>query len=116
MKTIDLNRVREALPSRAVVTLGKTDQSSPFIRIVVANPSLYDKGTKQEEQDIEMIRGWLRDIIGNENISEIYSDSTGTPWTIYLKRLPYEFLNASDEDVNSWAKMNIVRDGKLIKQ
>lgn len=116
MITIDLNRIREALPSRAKVKLGKTDKGSPYIECIVRFPSLYDKGTKEEEQDLERVFEWQREIIGRENISEFYTEETGSHWFVYLKRIPMEFVNAEDEDINSFIKMKIVENGAVAKQ
>lgn len=113
MKTIDLQRIREALPKHANVTLHKTEISTPYIRIEVSNPSLYNSGTKQEDEDIRMIQGWLDEIIGEENIMEVYQVSTGTPWIYYLNRNPYEFVNLTDGDVNSFNHFELLKDGHL---
>ncbi len=115
MKIIDLTRIREALPKRAKVTLGKTKKGSPYIECIVRFPSLYEKGTKDEEQIVEEVFQWQREIIGSENISEFYTEETGSHWFVYLKRVPMEFINVSDNDINSFSKMEIVKDGKLIR-
>ena len=104
MITIDLDRIRTALPNRATVTLGKKN-SVPFLEIFV-NPSLSDA-------DFEMCKNWQREIIGKENIMEFYTEETGHHWFVYLKRVPMEFIGASDENVNSFTKMELVKDGKL---
>lgn len=108
METIDLQRIKEALPKRAVVRLGKTKQGTPFIECKVFFPSLYDKGTKEEQEDLDRVFQWQREIIGEENISEFYTESTGAHWYIYLKRKPYDFVNLSNEDVNSFTNLNLV--------
>jgi hypothetical protein len=113
MITIDLNRIREALPKRAKVTLGKTKKGTPFIECIVRFPSLYDKGTKEEEQDVDRVFEWQREIIGKENIMEFYTEETGSHWYIYLNRVPMEFLNTSDEDINSFTKLPLMVDGKV---
>lgn len=102
MKTIDLNRIREALPKRAKVTLGKTEKGTPFIECKVFFPSLYEKGTKEEQEDLDRVLEWQRDIIGDKNIMEFYTESTGAHWYIYLKRKPYNFINLENEDVNTF--------------
>lgn len=110
---IDMNRVRQALPSRAYVQLRKKN-SIPYIYIKIANPSMMEYGNeKQQEQDIEMIFDWLREIVGRKNVSEFYRHSTGSPWELWLKRNPYEFINLSDEDINGFVDMNLVKDGVL---
>ncbi len=108
MITIDLNRIREALPNRTTVTLGKTKHSTPYLEIFV-EPSLSD-------EDFEMCKNWQREIIGNENIMEFYTEETGHHWYVYLKRVPMEFLNASNENVNSFTKMKLLDNGELAKQ
>ena len=114
MKTIDMQRVREALPKRAYVQLRKKN-STPYIYIKIANPSMMEYGNeKQQEQDIEMIFDWLRDIVGRENVSEFYRHSTGSPWELWLKRHEYEFINTTDDDINGFTSMNIVENGKLV--
>ena len=99
MITIDLNRLREALPDRANVFLRKQD-SVPFLDIHVY-PSLSD-------EDFEMCKNWQLEIIGKENIMEFYTQEEGRHWYVYFKRQPIEFINVSNNDVNSYTSMNIV--------
>lgn len=113
MITIDLNRIKTALPDRAKVTIGKTKKGSPFIECIVRFPSLDDKGTNEGERIIQEVFNWQREIIGRENISEFYTEETGSHWFVYLKKQPLEFLNTTDEDINNWTKLNLVTDGKL---
>jgi len=110
MKTIDLNRIRKALPDRAEVSLVKYNGSqigkgSPAIR-VVCYPSL-------SEKDFELCKQWQREIIGEDNILEFYTETTGGEWFVFLKRVPMEFKNAKDEDVNSFVNMDLVENGKI---
>ena len=110
MKTIDLNRIRKGLPDRAIVTLVKYNgheigKGSPAIR-VVCYPTLTEK-------DFEMCMQWQREIIGEENILEFYTETQGGDWFVFLKRQPYTFENANDSDVNSFSNMNLVKDGKI---
>lgn len=104
MTTIDLNRIREGLPKHAKVSLEKHD-NSPCIKCKVQFPSL-------SEEDFEMCKQWQRDILG-EVISEFYTETTGSLWYVYLKRIPLEFVNVTDGDMNSFVGMEVVRDGKL---
>lgn len=114
MKIIDMQRVREALPSRAYVQLRKKN-SIPYIYIKIANPSMMEYGNeKQQEQDIEMIFEWLRQIVGHENVSEFYRHSTGSPWDLWLKRNQYEFINLTDDDINGFSNIDLVKKGKLM--
>ena len=116
MVTIDLDRIREALPKRAKVKLVKTKKGSPYIECIVRFPSLYEKGTKEEEQDVKRVFQWQREIIGKENISEFYTEETGSHWFVYLKRVPMEFVNVEDEDINSFTNMKLVENGALAKK
>ncbi len=112
---IDLDRIREALPNRAKVKLGKTDKGTPFIECIVRFPSLYKEGKKEEEEDVERVFEWQREIIGSENISEFYTEETGGHWYIYLKRVPMNFINVNDNDINSFTGMKLVENGSLNK-
>ncbi len=116
MVTIDLDRIREALPRRAKVKLGKTKKGSPYIECVVRFPSLYEKGTKEEQQDVERVFEWQREIIGRENISEFYTEETGSHWFVYLKRVPMEFVNVEDDDINYFTNMKLVENGALAEK
>lgn len=109
MITIDLSRIREALPKRAKVTLGKTEKGTPFIECKVFFPSLYDKGTKEEQEDVDRVFEWQREIIGKENIMEFYTESTGAHWYIYLNRKQYDFINVSNSDVNSFTGFDLAK-------
>ena len=104
--TIDLNRIREALPKAAKVTLQKKD-SVPFIECFVY-PSLSDK-------DFVMCIDWQRDIIGKDNVLEFYTEETGRHWHIYLKRQVINFINVSEGDINSFTNIALVENGQLIK-
>jgi hypothetical protein len=103
---IDMQRLRDALPKRAVVKLRwkqNKDNRSLFIECIVRWPSLYDKGSKEEEKQLEEVLKWQREIIPAEAISEFYTEETGSHWLIYLKRVPMEFINATDEDIKSYS-------------
>lgn len=108
MIKIDLDRVREALPKRAKVTLIKYKGKSPALKCEV-QPSL-------NEEDFEMCKNWQRDIIGRENISEFYTEETGHFWYVFLKRVPMEFEGLTDEDINSFTNMKLVKDGALANE
>lgn len=94
------------MPERAVVTLGKTPKSTPFIDVKIF-PGLYVKGTKEEERDLEEVLQWHRAIIGPHNIMEIYTTSTGSRWTTYLKHVPLDFVNLENKDVNSFTGLQL---------
>lgn len=65
---------------------------------------------------MERVFEWQREIIGRENISEFYTEETGSHWFVFLKRIPMEFVNAEDEDINSFTKMKLVENGAVAKQ
>lgn len=103
---IDMQRIREALPKRAVVKLRwkqNKENRSLFIECIVRFPSLYTKGTKEEEKQLEEVLKWQREIIPPEAISEFYTEETGNHWLIYLKRIPLEFINCTDEDIKNYS-------------
>lgn len=108
MVIIDMKRIREALPKRAIVKLRHKTKppTSVFIECIVS-PGLYVEGTKEEEQTLKEVFDWQRAIIGKENISEFYTLETGRHWHIYLKRVPMEFINTTSEDIKSYVGINI---------
>lgn len=108
MITIDLNRIREGLPNRADVKLIKYKGKSPAIECKIS-PSISDA-------DFEMCKQWQREIIGKENIMEFYTEETGHHWFVFLKRIPMEFINAEDKDINSFTGMKLVENGGLAEQ
>ena len=55
ISVIDMQRLRDALPKRAIVKLRwkqNKENRSLFIECIVRFPSLYDKGTKEEEKQL----------------------------------------------------------------
>lgn len=104
-----MQRLRDALPERAVVSLKFTNNvpRSLYIECIVRWPGLYDKGTKEEERIVEEVKQWQREIIGVENISEFYTEETGSHWLIYLKRVPLEFINCSNEDIKTYSGFTV---------
>jgi hypothetical protein len=112
MVTIDMNRIREALPKRAQVFLRKKQTSKGaicYIECIVRWPGLYSKGTNEEEKTVEQVFQWQREIIGSENISEFYTEETGSHWFVYLKRVPMEFINTTDEDLKTYSGVDIAK-------
>ena len=85
MTIIDVQKIREALPKHAEITLAKTKHLTPYFEIYV-EPSMTDK-------DFEISKINHREIIGKENIMEFYTEETGHHWKIFLERKPYEFIN-----------------------
>lgn len=110
MAVIDMQRLRDALPKHAVVNLRwkqNKENRSLFIECIVRFPSLYNKGTREEEEQLNQVLQWQREIIPAEAISEFYTEETGSHWLIYLKRIPIEFTNCTDEDVKSYTGYTI---------
>lgn len=106
MVNVDLDRIREALPDRASVKLIKYRGKSPALECLISGDSL-------SEGDFDMVLDWQREIIGKENILEFYTEETGRHWYVFLKRVPMEFAGLTDEDVNSFSGMDVVKDGKV---
>jgi len=94
MPIIDLTKIRATLPKRGEVSIKKNKKKSLYIECIVRFPSLYKDGTKEEEKKLgEVIRRQCK-IIGEENISEIYTEETGSHWLIYLKNnIPFDFID-----------------------
>lgn len=105
MLVIDMQRLRDALPKRAVVKLRwkqNKHNRSLFIECIVRWPSLYEKGTKEEEIQLNEVLRWQREIIPAEAIGEFYTEETGSHWLIYLNRVPMNFINTTDDDIKSY--------------
>lgn len=92
MVQIDFKRVKDALPKRAIVNISETPKGNSFIECIVRWPGLYEKGTKAEQNTVDEVFKWQREIIGSENISEFYTEETGSHWYIYLNK-KVEFIN-----------------------
>jgi len=110
MITIDMQRLRDALPKRAIVSLRwkqNKENKSLFIECIVRWPGLYDKGSKEEQEQLNQVLNWQREIIPKEAIREFYTEETGSHWIIYLNRVPMEFVNASDEDIKSYTGYSV---------
>lgn len=110
MTVIDMQRLRDALPKRAIVKLRwkqNKENRSLFIECIVRFPGLYSKGTKEEEKQLEEVLQWQREIIPAEAISEFYTEETGSHWLIYLKRVPLNFINCTDEDIKSYSGYSV---------
>lgn len=107
---IDMHRLRDALPKRAIVKLRwkqNKDNRSLFIECIVRWPGLYNAGTREEEAALDEVLKWQREIIPKETISEFYTEETGSHWMIYLKRVPLEFVNCTDEDIKSYSGYSV---------
>ena len=59
-----------------------------------------------------MCKQWQREILG-EAFMEFYVEETGLNWFIFLKRIPIEFVNATDENVNTYVGLELVKDGEI---
>lgn len=106
MNIIDMQRLRDAFPKRGTITLKFKNNTngtrSLYLECIVRWPGLYDKGTREEEEELNMVLKWQREIIPEECISEFYTEETGSHWYIYLKRVPMEFINCTDEDIKTY--------------
>lgn len=94
MITINLKRIKDTLPKHGTVELKWQPHENgriPFIECKIIAPSLCNMYPMTFEQDFEQIKQWQREIIGKENISEFYTETTGSHWLVYLKRQPIEF-------------------------
>jgi len=101
MQKIDMHRIRETLPKNGKAVLGKKD-SVCFIYCTIERPSLCEVHPETWENDYQMIKDWQRQIVG-EALSEFYTLTEGSRWYIYLKRVPMEFINTTDEDIKSYS-------------
>ena len=54
-----------------------------------------------------MCKQWQSGIIGDANISEFYTEESGKHWFVYLKGVPMEFANLSDEDVKTFTGLDL---------
>lgn len=111
MINIDMQRLRDALPKHAVIILRKTvidSKTTVWLDCYVRFPSL-------SEADFEMCKDWQRDIIGAEAISEFYTEEMGNHWIVYLKRLPIEFVNLTEFDIESFSGLSIDKIKELIQ-
>jgi len=109
MIQIDLQRIRETLPKHGTAVLFKkliNGKTICYIECWIKNPSLSEMNPIGYEKDFQMIKDWQRQIVG-EALSEFYTEQTGHEWKIYLKRVPMEFLNATDEDLNNYSGFDI---------
>lgn len=93
MKTVDLDLIRQTLPSHATVRLvEKTARHARHIECKVQRPSLYVKGSKAEDAIIKSIMDRQRKIIGAVNVFEFFTEETGSHWKIYVKDT-VDFIN-----------------------
>ena len=95
MKVIDLQKIRNTLPINGKVEVKRTDNSAVYLECKIHNPTLSERFPMTYEEDFAMILDFQRQIIGKEYISEFYTETTGSWWYIYLKRISIEFINVS---------------------
>lgn len=90
---IDMNLVRENLPDRAVVKPIK--KGNTLALEIKVEPSM-------NERDFEIAKEKQLELIGSENITEIYTEETGHHWYVFLwQTKPVEFFNCTDQDEKS---------------
>lgn len=109
MTTIDMQRIRETLPKHGTATLNKKiidGKTVCFIECWIKNPSLCEMYPTTFEKDFDMIKQWQREIVG-EAVSEFFTEQTGHNWFIYLKRVPVEFINTTDEDIKAYSGFTV---------
>jgi hypothetical protein len=113
MITIDLDRIRKALPNRAEVKLTKYNgrtigKGDPCIECFIPKTSL-------SEKDFEMCKQWQREILG-EALSEFYTEETGRLWYVFLKRIHLEFINVEYKDINSFTGLTLLDKKGIIEK
>ena len=79
---ISIEKIKEALPKRAEVTLTKYNGSQEgvgthCIKTFINNPPL-------EDDEFEMCKKWQREIIGDQ-FMEFYTEESGRLWYAFLK-------------------------------
>lgn len=94
MNTINLDAIREQLPSHATVRLTRY-YNAPAIQCLVPSPYI-------PERDFDAVKDAQRAIVGDENIYEFFTEETGHNWFIFLKRVPFEFEALTDADVKAF--------------
>lgn len=109
MKTIDMKRIRETLPKHGTAVLHKKvigGKTTCYIECWIKWPSLSEMYPLTFEKDFDMILQWQREIVG-EALSEFFTEQTGHEWKIYLKRIPMEFENLTDEDIKAYSGFTV---------
>jgi len=105
MITIDLQRIRDTIPKHGTATLFKKEiggKTTCYIECWIKHPSLCEMHPTSFEKDYDMILQWQREIVGDA-LSEFFTEQTGHEWRIYLKRVPMEFLNLTDDDIKNYS-------------
>lgn len=83
-KIIDLDKLRQQLPSRAIVTL-KKKRDVYYIDCFIPTPLV-------TEAEFETYKRLQRELLG-ELIMEQFTIGTGRHWQVYLKKVDIEFIN-----------------------
>lgn len=118
MLVVDLLKIRETLPKHGTATLYKREVEGKtvcYIQCWIKNPSLSEMYPKSYEEDFEMIKQWQREILGAA-LGEFYTEQTGLEWKIYLKMIPIQFINATNEDIENYSGFSVKRLKQLLKK
>ena len=102
VETIDMLKIRQTVPETGKVILTQYNGSSrtghPCIEFFIPGKGFSDtefEGSKSKQ----------RDILGNAFL-EFYTEESGRRWFAYLKRIPIEFINTTDDDLISFHSGN----------
>lgn len=94
MVEINIKRLKDAMPENGTIQVGFKPSPKgkiPYLECKIEWPSLSKRFPKTYEKIYDEILDWQREIIGRENISEFYTETTGHHWFVYLKRVPVTF-------------------------
>jgi hypothetical protein len=107
MKTINMQKLRNTLPSNGVVTLKHNTKSptSIYIECDVSSPSISERFPITWESDFQQIKDWQRQIIGDA-LLEFYTKTEGQAWVIHLKRIPISFESCTDDDIKTYSRFS----------
>jgi hypothetical protein len=97
---IDMQKLRDALPKRATLTIHRSDKNTKTnltLDISIPLPAL-------DEDEYEMVRGWHTDIIKERYITGFFVSEKGKKWHIELVPGDYEFYNTTETDKNNLFK------------
>lgn len=80
MIVINIKELKETLPQRGNISLGKASDGTPHLKFEVLFPSLFETGSKDEAADLERLMKKQIEIIKRENIRSFYIDQVGACW------------------------------------
>lgn len=83
------------MPSNGTINIMSQKTANGNIQYLdckIENPSLSKRFPKTFGKVFEQIKQWQREIIGEDNISEFFTETTGQHWKVFLKRKPLTFL------------------------